>query len=139
MARIIPLWGSGLRGRADRTSPYYVRVNKTTREAHLVCLRHPVRYERFTERQKEHCRRWGKLVKGVSEWYRRITSPQASPEEQALVERLRKQIREQRRFSRVRGLVMAKYAALSPDARCVEICIGNYRTSVPVASDAPDA
>lgn len=139
MARIIPLWGSGLSGRADRTSPYYVRVNKTTQEAHLVCLRHPVSYNRFTEQQKEHCRRWGAIVRGVSGWYRRVTSAEASREEQALVRRLREQIARQRRYSRVRGLVISKYAALSPDGRTVCIQIGRYRESIPVASVASDA
>lgn len=117
-------------GRVDKTSDVYVRHSRITGKSHAVRLRHPWTEERFTNAQITLNNHFGALNRGVAQWYRRITSPDASPEDKAVLERLHRMLRRQDKYSIVRGLVVAKYATVNEALDTVTVTVGNYEAVV---------
>ena len=119
-------------GRADKTSDVYVRHNRITGKSHAVRLRHPWTEDKFTNAQIKLNNRFGALNSGVAQWYRRIISPDASPEDKAVLEKLHRMLRRQDKYSIVRGLVVSKYATVNEALDTVTIIVGDYEAVVPV-------
>ena len=127
MATVIPLWGhSGLSGRCDRSSDIYIRRSRITGKSYAVRLRRPCTPDRFTNAQIRLNNRFGALNRGVAQWYRRITSPEASPEERAVLRKLQRLLRRQDKYSIVRGLVVARYATVNEALDSVTVTVGRY-------------
>ena len=127
MATVIPLWGhTGLSGRPDRSSDIYIRRSRITGKSYAVRLRRPCRPDRFTNAQIRLNNRFGALNRGVAQWYRRITSPEASPEERAVLRKLQRLLRRQDKYSIVRGLVVARYATVNEALDSVTVTVGRY-------------
>ena len=123
-------------GRADKTSDVYVRHSRITGKSHAVRLRNPVTADRFNDAQITLNNRFGALNRGVAVWYRRVSAPDASAEDKAVLERLQRMLRRQDKYSMVRGLVVAKYASVNESLDTVTISIGKYTATVSFAFDA---
>lgn len=131
MATVIPLWGrSGLSGRPDRSSDIYIRRSRITGKSYAVRLRNPWTEDKFTNPQITLNNRFGALNRGVAQWYRRITSPEASAEDKAVLEKLHRMLRRQDKYSIVRGLVVARYATVNEALDTVTVTIGSYKATV---------
>ena len=117
-------------GRADKTSDVYVRRCRITGKSHAVRLRNPWTEDKFTNSQITLNNRFGALNRGVAQWYRRITAPDASPEDKAVLEKLHRMLRRQDKYSIVRGLVVAKYATVNEALDTVTVTIGSYEAVV---------
>ena len=137
MATIIPLWNtSGMTGGADKTSDVYIRHCRITGRSHAVRLRNPCTADRFNNAQITLNNRFGALNRGVAVWYRRITAPDASPEDKAVLEKLQRILRRQSKYCMVRGLVVAKYASVNDTLDTVTVTIDRYEATVHFAFNA---
>ena len=123
-------------GRADKTSNVYVRHSRITGKSHAVVLRNPVTPDKFNDAQITLNNRFGALNQGVAQWYRRVSSPDASPEDKAVLERLQKMLRRQDKYSMVRGLVVAKFATVNDTLDTVTITVGKYTSTVSFSFNA---
>jgi hypothetical protein len=132
MAKIEMMWlNDGMRGRADKTSRTYTKVNSITGKTFAVTLRNPVTGDRFNNAQIVNNNRQGALWKGISIWVKQAQSADASAEDKAQLEKFQDQLRSQHKYSTLRSFIAGKrYATVAADYSSVTIADGEYTKTV---------
>jgi hypothetical protein len=138
MAQIVSMWlNNGMRGRADKTSNTYVRVNRLTGKAHAVTLRHPRTWKDFSDKQITNSNRFGALCKGVHEWLKLAKSDDAAAEDRAEYEKLMDILRNQNTYPHLSALIMAKrYVSVNDTIDVATFTDEDYVQTLSITFDA---
>lgn len=138
MATIVPMWlNNGMRGRADKTSNTYVRVNRLTGKSQAVTLRHPRTWKDFSDKQITNSNRFGALCKGVHEWVKLAKSDGAAAEDKAEYEKLMNILRNQNSYPHLSALIMARrYVSVSDSLDVATFTDGDYVKTLNIQFDA---
>ena len=126
------MWlNDGMRGRADKTSRTYTKVNKITGRTYAVTLRNPVSSKDFNNNQIKANNKFGALCMGISAWLRAAKAADASAEDKAQLEKFQKALKSQNHYPTVRSLIMGKrYATINEALSAVTIADGEYTKTV---------
>ena len=126
------MWlNDGMRGRADKTSRTYVKVNSITGKTYAVTLRNPATGDRFNNAQIQNNNRQGALWKGIAAWVKAAKAADASAEDKAQLEKFQDQLRSQHKYSTLRSFIAGKrYASVAADYSSVTIADGEYTKTV---------
>ena len=127
---------SGMSGRADKTSNIYTKQNLQTGQTYAVALRNPRTYEKQGAKEIQAQNKFHALSKGVAIFYNRISAVDASAEDTALLKDIVRTLRSKRRYSTVRGYLMARCAEVSADLTKVTITFGEHQEEIPVVFQA---
>ena len=127
---------SGMSGRADKTSNIYTKQNLQTGQTYAVALRNPRTYEKQGTKEIQAQNKFHALSKGVAIFYNRISAVDASAEDTALLKDIVRTLRSKRRYSTVRGYLMARCAEVSADLTKVTITFGEHQEEIPVVFQA---
>ncbi len=132
MAKVEMMWlNDGMRGRADKTSRTYVKVNSITGKTYAVTLRNPATGDRFNNAQIQNNNRQGALWKGIAAWVKAAKAADASAEDKAQLEKFQDQLRSQHKYSTLRSFIAGKrYASVAADYSSVTIADGEYTKTV---------
>jgi len=132
MAKIEMMWlNDGMRGRADKTSRTYTKVNSITGKTFAVTLRNPATGERFNNAQIANNNRQGALWKGIAAWVKQAKTAEASAEDKAQLEKFLEQLHSQHKYSTLRSLIAGKrYASVAADYNSVTITDGEYTKTI---------
>ena len=122
---------SGMSGRADKTSNIYTKQNLQTGQTYAVALRNPRTYEKQGAKEIQAQNKFHALSKGVAIFYNRISAVDASAEDTALLKDIVRTLRSKRRYSTVRGYLMARCAEVSADLTKVTITFGEHQEEIP--------
>ena len=138
MATIVPLWlNNGMRGRADKSSDTYIRVNRSTGKAYAVTLRHPRTGKDFTDKQITNSNRFGALCKGVNAWMKFAKADDASAADRAEYEKLTAMLRSQSTYPHLTALIMAKrYVSVNDSLDAVIFRDGDYVKTLNIQFEA---
>lgn len=138
MATIVPLWlNNGMRGRADKSSDTYIRVNRRTGKAYAVTLRHPRTGKDFTDKQITNSNRFGALCKGVNAWMKLAKADDASAADRAEYEKLTAMLRSQSTYPHLTALIMAKrYVSVNDSLDAVTFRDGDYVKTLNIQFEA---
>ena len=123
-------------GRADKTSNIYTKQNLQTGQTYAVALRNPRTYEKQGAKEIQAQNKFHALSKGVAIFYNRISAVDASAEDTALLKDIVRTLRSKRRYSTVRGYLMARCAEVSADLTKVTITFGEHQEEIPVVFQA---
>ena len=126
------MWlNDGMRGRADKTSRTYTKVNSITGKTFAVTLRNPATGERFNNAQIANNNRQGALWKGIAAWVKQAKTAEASAEDKAQLEKFLEQLHSQHKYSTLRSLIAGKrYASVAADYNSVTITDGEYTKTI---------
>ena len=127
---------SGMSGRADKTSNIYTKQNLQTGQTYAVALRNPRTYEKQGAKEIQAQNKFHALSKGVAIFYNRISAVDASAEDTALLKDIVRTLRSKRRYSTVRGYLMARCAEVSADLTKVTITFGEHQEEIPIVFQA---
>ena len=132
MAKIDLMWlNDGMRGRADKTSRTYTKVNSITGKTFAVTLRNPATGDRFNNAQIANNNRQGALWKGIAAWVKLAQSADASAEDKAQLEKFINQLHSQHKYSTLRSFIAGKrYATVNEALNAVTIADGEYTKTV---------
>jgi hypothetical protein len=132
MAKVEMMWlNDGMRGRADKTSRTYTKVNSITGKTFAVTLRNPVTGDRFNNAQIVNNNRQGALWKGIAAWVKAAQAADASAEDKAQLEKFQDQLHSQHKYSTLRSFIAGKrYASVAADYSSVTIADGEYTKTV---------
>ena len=132
------MWlNDGMRGRADKTSRTYVKVNSITGKTYAVTLRNPATGDRFNNAQIQNNNRQGALWKGIAAWVKAAKAADASAEDKAQLEKFQDQLRSQHKYSTLRSFIAGKrYASVAADYSSVTIADGEYTKTVEITYNA---
>ena len=125
MATIVPLWlNNGMRGRADKSSDTYIRVNRRTGKD-------------FTDKQITNSNRFGALCKGVNAWMKLAKADDAPAADRAEYEKLTAMLRSQSTYPHLTALIMAKrYVSVSDSLDAVTFRDGDYVKTLNIQFEA---
>ena len=147
MAKITPMWlTTGIRGRADRTSNTYTKIDRLTGRVYAVTLRNPRKGKDFNDAQITQNNKFGAMSMGVGAWLRAAKAADASAEDKAQLEKFVKLLRAQHQYPNLMSLIVGKrYATVAADYSAVTIKDGQYSKTVqfeynarPLAGQADD-
>ena len=132
MAKITPMWlTTGIRGRADRTSNTYTKIDRLTGRVYAVTLRNPRTGKDFNDAQITQNNKFGAMSMGVGAWLRAAKAADASAEDKAQLEKFIKLLRAQHQYPNLMSLIVGKrYASVAADYSSVTIKDGNYTKTV---------
>ena len=132
MAKITPMWlTTGIRGRADRTSNTYTKIDRLTGRVYAVTLRNPRKGKDFNDAQITQNNKFGAMSMGVGAWLRAAKAADASAEDKAQLEKFVKLLRAQHQYPNLRSLIVGKrYASVAADYTAVTIKDGQYSKTV---------
>ncbi len=147
MAKITPMWlTTGIRGRADRTSNTYTKIDRLTGRVYAVTLRNPRTGKDFNDAQITQNNKFGAMSMGVGAWLRAAKAADASAEDKAQLEKFIKLLRAQHQYPNLMSLIVGKrYAVVNDQLTAVTIKDGQYSKTVqfeynarPLAGQADD-
>ena len=147
MAKITPMWlTTGIRGRADRTSNTYTKIDRLTGRVYAVTLRNPRTGKDFNDAQITQNNKFGAMSMGVGAWLRAAKAADASAEDKAQLEKFIKLLRAQHQYPNLMSLIVGKrYAVVNDQLTAVTIKDGQYSKTVqfefngrPLAGQAED-
>ena len=147
MAKITPMWlTTGIRGRADRTSNTYTKIDRLTGRVYAVTLRNPRKGKDFNDAQITQNNKFGAMSMGVGAWLRAAKAADASAEDKAQLEKFVKLLRAQHQYPNLMSLIVGKrYAVVNDQLTAVTIKDGQYSKTVqfefngrPLAGQAED-
>ena len=132
MAKITPMWlTTGIRGRADRTSNTYTKIDRLTGRVYAVTLRNPRKGKYFNDSQITQNNKFGAMSMGVGAWLRAAKAADASAEDKAQLEKFVKLLRAQHQYPNLMSLIVGKrYATVAADYSAVTIQDGQYSKTV---------
>ena len=132
MAKITPMWlTTGIRGRADRTSNTYTKIDRLTGRVYAVTLRNPRKGKDFNDAQITQNNKFGAMSMGVGAWLRAAKAADASAEDKAQLEKFVKLLRAQHQYPNLMSLIVGKrYATVAADLGSVVIKDGQYTKTV---------
>ena len=132
MAKITPMWlTTGIRGRADRTSNTYTKIDRLTGRVYAVTLRNPRTGKDFNDAQITQNNKFGAMSMGVGAWLRAAKAADASAEDKAQLEKFVKLLRAQHQYPNLMSLIVGKrYAVVAADYSAVTIKDGQYSKTV---------
>jgi len=132
MAKITPMWlTTGIRGRADRTSNTYTKIDRLTGRVYAVTLRNPRKGKDFNDAQITQNNKFGAMSMGVGAWLRAAKAADASAEDKAQLEKFVKQLRAQHQYPNLMSLIVGKrYAVVNDQLTAVTIKDGQYSKTV---------
>ena len=132
MAKITPMWlNDAMRGRADKTSRTYTKVDRITGRTYAVTLRNPISGKNFTDPQITQNNKFGALSMGVNAWCEMAKASDASAADKAQYAKFQKMVKSQHVYPTVRALIIAKrYATVAADYSSVTIADGAYTKTV---------
>ena len=132
MAKITPMWlTTGIRGRADRTSNTYTKIDRLTGRVYAVTLRNPRTGKDFNDAQITQNNKFGAMSMGVGAWLRAAKAADASAEDKAQLEKFVKLLRAQHQYPNLMSLIVGKrYASVNSDLSAVTIKDGQYSKTV---------
>ena len=132
MAKITPMWlTTGIRGRADRTSNTYTKIDRLTGRVYAVTLRNPRTGKDFNDAQITQNNKFGAMSMGVGAWLRASKAADASAEDKAQLEKFVKLLRAQHQYPNLMSLIVGKrYATVAADYSAVTIKDGQYSKTV---------
>ena len=132
MAKITPMWlTTGIRGRADRTSNTYTKIDRLTGRVYAVTLRNPRTGKDFNDAQITQNNKFGAMSMGVGAWLRAAKAADASAEDKAQLEKFIKLLRAQHQYPNLMSLIVGKrYATVAADYSAVTIKDGQYSKTV---------
>ncbi len=138
MAQMVPLWlNNGMRGRADKTSNTYIRVNRLTGKAYAVTLRHPRTGKDFSDKQITNSNRFGALCKGVHAWVKLAKADDAPAEDRAEYRKLCALLRNQSTYPSLTAFIMARrYVSVNETLDAVTFTDGDYIRTVNIQFNA---
>ena len=147
MAKITPMWlTTGIRGRADRTSNTYTKIDRLTGRVYAVTLRNPRTGKDFNDAQITQNNKFGAMSMGVGAWLRAAKAADASAEDKAQLEKFVKLLRAQHQYPNLMSFIVGKrYAVVNDQLTAVTIKDGQYTKTVqfefnarPVSGQAED-
>ncbi len=132
MAKITPMWlTTGIRGRADRTSNTYAKIDRLTGRVYAVTLRNPRKGKDFNDAQITQNNKFGAMSMGVGAWLRAAKAADASAEDKAQLEKFIKLLRAQHQYPNLMSLIVGKrYAVVNDQLTAVTIKDGQYSKTV---------
>ncbi len=132
MAKITPMWlTTGIRGRADRTSNTYTKIDRLTGRVYAVTLRNPRKGKDFNDAQITQNNKFGAMSMGVGAWLRAAKATDASAEDKAQLEKFIKLLRAQHQYPNLMSLIVGKrYAVVNDQLTAVTIKDGQYSKTV---------
>ena len=132
MAKITPMWlTTGIRGRADRTSNTYTKIDRLTGRVYAVTLRNPRTGKDFNDAQITQNNKFGAMSMGVGAWLRAAKAADASAGDKAQLEKFVKLLRAQHQYPNLMSLIVGKrYATVAADYSAVTIKDGQYSKTV---------
>ena len=132
MAKITPMWlTTGIRGRADRTSNTYTKIDRLTGRVYAVTLRNPRTGKDFNDAQITQNNKFGAMSMGVGAWLRAAKAADASAEDKAQLEKFIKLLRAQHQYPNLMSLIVGKrYAVVNDQLTAVTIKDGQYSKTV---------
>ena len=132
MAKITPMWlTTGIRGRADRTSNTYTKIDRLTGRVYAVTLRNPRTGKDFNDAQITQNNKFGAMSMGVGAWLRAAKAADASAEDKAQLEKFIKLLRAQHQYPNLMSFIVGKrYATVAADYSAVTIKDGQYSKTV---------
>ena len=132
MAKITPMWlTTGIRGRADRTSNTYTKIDRLTGRVYAVTLRNPRKGKDFNDAQITQNNKFGAMSMGVGAWLRAAKAADASAEDKAQLEKFVKLLRAQHQYPNLMSLIVGKrYAVVNDQLTAVTIKDGQYSKTV---------
>ena len=132
MAKITPMWlTTGIRGRADRTSNTYTKIDRLTGRVYAVTLRNPRKGKDFNDAQITQNNKFGAMSMGVGAWLRAAKAADASAEDKAQLEKFIKLLRAQHQYPNLMSLIVGKrYAVVNDQLTAVTIKDGQYSKTV---------
>ena len=132
MAKITPMWlTTGIRGRADRTSNTYTKIDRLTGRVYAVTLRNPRTGKDFNDAQITQNNKFGAMSMGVGAWLRAAKAADASAEDKAQLEKFVKLLRAQHQYPNLMSLIVGKrYAVVNDQLTAVTIKDGQYSKTV---------
>ena len=132
MAKITPMWlTTGIRGRADRTSNTYTKIDRLTGRVYAVTLRNPRKGKDFNDAQITQNNKFGAMSMGVGAWLRAAKAADASAGDKAQLEKFIKLLRAQHQYPNLMSLIVGKrYATVAADYSAVTIKDGQYSKTV---------
>ena len=132
MAKITPMWlTTGIRGRADRTSNTYTKIDRLTGRVYAVTLRNPRTGKDFNDAQITQNNKFGAMSMGVGAWLRAAKAADASVEDKAQLEKFVKLLRAQHQYPNLMSFIVGKrYAVVNDDLSAVTIKDGQYSKTV---------
>lgn len=138
MAKITPMWlTDGMRGRADRTSNTYTKIDRITGRVYAVTLRNPVSGKDFNNAQITANNNFGALCMGVAAWCKMAKAAEADSADRLQYEKFLKAVKSQHVYPTVRALIMGKrYASVAADYSSVTIKNGDYTKTVQLEFNA---
>ena len=132
MAKITPMWlTTGIRGRADRTSNTYTKIDRLTGRVYAVTLRNPRKGKDFNDAQITQNNKFGAMSMGVGAWLRAANAADASAEDKAQLEKFVKLLRAQHQYPNLMSLIVGKrYDVVNDQLTAVTIKDGLYSKTV---------
>jgi len=132
MAKITPMWlTTGIRGRADRTSNTYTKIDRLTGRVYAVTLRNPRKGKDFNDAQITQNNKFGAMSMGVGAWLRAAKAADASAEDKAQLEKFIKLLRAQHQYPNLMSFIVGKrYAVVNDELTAVTIKDGQYSKTV---------
>ena len=132
MAKITPMWlTTGIRGRADRTSNTYTKIDRLTGRVYAVTLRNPRKGKDFNDAQITQNNKFGAMSMGVGAWLRAAKAADASAEDKAQLEKFVKLLRAQHQYPNLMSFIVGKrYAVVNDQLTAVTIKDGQYSKTV---------
>ena len=132
MAKITPMWlTTGIRGRADRTSNTYTKIDRLTGRVYAVTLRNPRKGKDFNDAQITQNNKFGAMSMGVGAWLRAAKAADASAEDKAQLEKFVKLLRAQHQYPNLMSFIVGKrYATVNDQLTAVTIKDGQYSKTV---------
>ena len=132
MAKITPMWlTTGIRGRADRTSNTYTKIDRLTGRVYAVTLRNPRKGKDFNDAQITQNNKFGAMSMGVGAWLRAAKAADASAEDKAQLEKFIKLLRAQHQYPNLMSFIVGKrYAVVNDQLTAVTIKDGQYSKTV---------
>ena len=132
MAKITPMWlTTGIRGRADRTSNTYTKIDRLTGRVYAVTLRNPRTGKDFNDAQITQNNKFGAMSMGVGAWLRAAKAADASAEDKAQLEKFVKLLRAQHQYPNLMSFIVGKrYAVVNDQLTAVTIKDGQYSKTV---------
>ena len=122
---------TGIRGRADRTSNTYAKIDRITGRVYAVTLRNPRTGKDFNDAQITQNNKFGAMSMGVGAWLRAAKAADASAEDKAQLEKFVKLLRAQHQYPNLMSLIVGKrYAVVKDDLTAVTIKDGQYSKTV---------
>lgn len=122
-----------MRGRADKTSRTYIRVNRLTGKVYAVTLRNPRTWKDFSSKQVSNSNRFGALCKGVHAWVKLAKADDADVRDRAEYEKLVVMLKNQDTYPTLTSLIMGRrYVSVNDAFNAVTFTDGDYTKTMEI-------